>query len=558
MKLSASRIKTKFDIRNQTKNVSYSKNKQSLKDIKLKQKRDRYEMHKYWGKKPSNNLKCLIEKYTKEGDIVFDPFSGYGVFCCEAFILNRNIISNDLNPIANFLNHQLLEKGVNLTLLEKQWKKIKSEFEPYNNKWFEWNLENNSVQLISVLRDKNDIPIKAKYKNNGDRKAIEIDLSSDKVKKYLDYENKFEITDWYPINKLIRNSRISAKEGMTVADLFTKRTLACHARLLTLIEKHSKGKEKNLLKVAFTANLANCSKLVPPIKSRGAMAPGAWMTGFYVGETYLENNVLRYFENRLLKIKKGKRDYLNQFGNNGELNFNPIQYDNTFTILNDDAKYLSVKSETVDYIFTDPPYGDAVPYFEQSVIWNSWMKLIPKYENEIVISDSKQRQKNNSNFEKDINTAFSEIRRVLKPNKYFSLTYHSLSGLEWKSITNACIRNGFELVDFQWLVQKSFTPRQLNRLKSIKGDVLVTLKKCELPIDLSPQTDFDVKHKFTNSIRSWLEKEALDTNQIFLRIMKMVFIDKILIGEVDLLKLLTENFKFSETQKWLLHDKLTV
>lgn len=515
-------------------------------------------MHKYWGKKPSNNLKSLIEQYSEQGDTVLDPFSGYGVFCCEAFIVNRNIISNDLNPIANFLNQQLLEKDINLTLLEKQWKKIKSEFEPFNNKWFEWNLEDNSVQLISVLRNKNDFPIKAKYKNNGDRKATEIDLPSDKAKEYLDYENEFKISDWYPINKLIKNSRISAKEGMIVADLFTKRTLACHARLLTLIEKYSKGKEKDLLKVAFTANLANCSKLVPPIKSRGAMAPGAWMTGFYVGETYLENNVLRYFENRLSKVIKGKRDYLNQFGNNGGLNFNPTQYDNNFTILNDDAKCLSVKSETVDYVFTDPPYGGAVPYFEQSVIWNSWLKFNPTYKNEIVISDSKQRQKNNSNFEKDINAAFSEIRRVLKPNKYFSLTYHSLSGLEWKAITNACIKNGFELIDFQWLVQKSFTPRQINRLKSIKGDVLITLKKCELPIDLSLNADYDVSNKFINSIRSWLEKEALDTNQIFLRIMKMVFADKILIGEVDLLKLLTETFEFSETQKWLLHDKLTV
>ncbi len=515
-------------------------------------------MHKYWGKKPSNNLKCLIEKYSKEGDTVFDPFSGYGVFCCEAFILNRNIISNDLNPIANFLNEQLLEKDVNLTILEKQWKKIKSEFEPYNNKWFEWNLEGNSVQLISILRNKNDIPIKAKYKCNGDRKATEIDLPPDKVKEYIEYENKFEITDWYPQHKLIQNSRISAKEGMTVADLFTKRTLACHARLLALIEKYSKGKEKDILKVAFTANLANCSKLVPPIKSRGAMAPGAWMTGFYVGETYLENNVLRYFENRLSKVIKGKRDYLNQLGNNGEFNFNPTQNNNSFTILNDDAKSLSVKSETVDYVFTDPPYGDAVPYFEQSVIWNSWMNFVPQYESEIVISDSKQRQKNTSNFEEDINMAFSEIRRVLKPKKYFSLTYHSLSGLEWKAITNACIRNGFELVDFQWLVQKSFTPRQLNRLKSIKGDVLVTFKKCELPKELNLAPDSEVIQIFVNSITSWLEKETLDTNEIFLRIMKMVFSDKILIGEVDLLKLLTENFEFSETQKWLLHDELTV
>lgn len=515
-------------------------------------------MHKYWGKKPSNNLKRLIENYSKEGDTVFDPFSGYGVFCCEAFILNRNIISNDLNPIANFLNHQLLEKDVNLDLLESQWLEIKSAFEPFNEMWFEWNIDNNAVQLLSILRDNNDIPIRAKFKYNGDKKAKEIDLSFDQVEAFLEKEKTFEITDWYPKTELIQNSRISAKEGMTVADLFTKRTLACHARLLSLIDKYSEGNERELFKVAFTANLANCSKLVPPIKSRGPMAPGAWMTGFYIGETYLENNVLKYFENRLLKVIKGKKDYLRQFGNNRELNLFPIQYNNHFKILNDDAKSLSLKSETIDFIFTDPPYGDAVPYFEQSIIWNSWLQLDPEYDKEIVISDSKKRQKDNITFEEDIYKAFSEIRRVLKPNKYFSLTYHSLSGLEWKAITNACIRNGFELVNFQWLVQKSFTPRQLNRLKSIKGDVLVTFRKCQLPENLVPVSDYELTKIFIKKISAWLEKEALDTNEIFLRIMKMVFADQILIGEVDLLKILTANFAFSETKKWLLHDELSV
>ena len=52
------------------------------------------------------------------------------------------------------------------------------------------------------------------------------------------------------------------------------------------------------------------------------MAPGAWMTGFYIGDTYLENNVLTYFENRFSKLIKGKNDYLKQLGNVGELNFN--------------------------------------------------------------------------------------------------------------------------------------------------------------------------------------------------------------------------------------------
>lgn len=445
----------------------------------MKQKRDRYEMHKYWGKKPSSDLSVVIQKYSREGDTVLNPFSGYGVFCCEAFLLNRNVISNDLNPVANFLNDQLLEKDVDLDLLKKQWEKILVEFKPFVEKWFEWKVDNKVVQLSSVLRDKNDISIKAKYKFNGSRKAIEIELDSDSVKKFIEYENSQVIEDWYPTTLLVENSRISAKKGMHISDVFTKRTLSCHAKLLSLIEKYSSGKEQKLFKVAFTANLANCSRLVPPIKSRGDMAPGAWMTGFYTGETYLENNVLQYFENRLHKVIKGKLDYLSYFGVSGELDLNPIKYKNTFRTIRKDAKKLDIESESVDYIFTDPPYGDAVPYFEQSVIWNSWLNFTPDYDNEIVITDSKERKKNNAVYEQDINIAFSEIRRVLKTGKMFSLTYHSLSGLEWKAITNACIKNGFELIEYEWLVQKSFTPRQINRAKTIKGDVLVTLRKID-------------------------------------------------------------------------------
>jgi len=522
----------------------------------LKQKRDRYEMHKYWGKKPSSDLKELIDIYSNEEDMVLDPFSGYGVFGCEAFIMNRNVILSDLNPVANFLNTQLLQKNIDLELISKQWDKIKLEFEPFVEKWYEWNMNGEVVQLTTILRDDNSIPIGAKYRIKGQKSHPEIELDKIAVENYLNFENSQVIEDWYPETELIQNSRISAKQGMTVADLFTKRTLSCHAKLLSLIETHSSGAEKDLFKVAFTANLANCSKLVPPIKSRGAMAQGAWMTGFYIGATYLENNVLTYFENRFNKILNGKKDYLNQFSNPEELNFNQIQYSNTYKIFQNDAKKLDIKNEEIDYIFTDPPYGDAVPYFEQSIIWNSWLKLIPDYQNEIVISDSKIRNKNCKSFEEEIYEAFTEIRRVLKPNKYFSLTYHSLSGLEWKAITNACIKNGFELTDFKWLVQKSFTPRQINRLKSIKGDVLVTLKKSPIIDNIKLMTDIEVEELYIKHIGEWIESEPLDTNEIFLRMMKLIFSEKILINNVDLLKILTKNFKFTENQEWRLNDEL--
>ena len=340
-------------------------------------------MHKYWGKKPSKNLHRLIEKYTNEHDVVLDPFSGYGVFCAEAYIMNRNVISNDLNPIAKFINAQLLEECIDIDLLKKQWEVIRNEFEPYNSRWYKWEHEGQTVELVTVLRDKENNLLMGKFKKEGDRRFPEINITPLQSEKYLEFESNEEIVDWYPSSDLILNSRISAKKGMKVSDLFTKRTLACHARLLKLIEQHSTGKEQNLLKLTFTANLANCSKLLPPIKSRGPMSAGAWMTGFYIGENYLENNVLHYFENRLSKIIKGKEDYLKSLSDNRK---NYTRSDGKFSdyqLLQSDAKNLPLKDESIDYIFTDPPYGEAVPYFEQSVIWNTWLKFEPDYKNEI-------------------------------------------------------------------------------------------------------------------------------------------------------------------------------
>lgn len=518
----------------------------------MKQKRDRYEMHKYWGKKPSSDLKELIESFSKEGDTVLDPFSGYGVFCCEAFLLNRNVISNDLNPIANFINRQLLTKDINLKKLEKEWKSIKKEFTPFVNIWFGFQLGKEQVQLINVLRNNQDIPIKGRYRGLNDKTTTEVAFTREQIECFLEFERNQQISDWYPTVELIENSRISAKKGMSVADLFTKRTLACHARLLALIEQFSDGNEKEFIKLAFTANLANCSKLVPPINSRGDMSQGAWMTGFYIGETYLENNVLQYFENRFEKIIKGKKDYLSFFEHDI---FSNRKIESRYSVTQYDAKKIELESESIDYVFTDPPYGDAVPYFEQSIIWNSWLKLTPNYNGEIVISDSKLRDKDICSFEKEIDEAFSEIRRVLKQGGYFSLTYHSLSGLEWKAITNACIKNGFEMVDFKWLVQKAFTPRQINRSKSIKGDILITLEKAP-SITSTLLDESEIKALFVKHIEEWLSIEPLDTNEIFMRIMKIIFTQNIIIGNIDLLDILINNFGFNDTNKWMPNDKL--
>ncbi len=110
------------------------------------------------------------------------------------------------------------------------------------------------------------------------------------------------------------------------------------------------------------------------------------------------------------------------------------------------------------------------------------------------------------------------------------------------------------MVSFDWLVQKTFTPRQINRAKSIKGDVLVTFKKSTRAKSIV-LNDNQTEEFFKNEIAKWLSKEALDTNKIFLRMMRQILSQRIIIGSVDIYDVLIKNFHFNDNNNWILNDK---
>ena len=62
-----------------------------------------YGVHPYFTRRPANVVRDYIERYSREGDMVLDPFGGTGVTAIEAFLLGRTAIKNAVNPFANFI-----------------------------------------------------------------------------------------------------------------------------------------------------------------------------------------------------------------------------------------------------------------------------------------------------------------------------------------------------------------------------------------------------------------------------------------------------------------------
>ena len=67
-----------------------------------------HQLSPYIGKTKSSIAASLIARYSRKGDVVYDPFSGCGTVAFEAWLAGRNVIANDLSPYANVLTNAKL------------------------------------------------------------------------------------------------------------------------------------------------------------------------------------------------------------------------------------------------------------------------------------------------------------------------------------------------------------------------------------------------------------------------------------------------------------------
>ncbi|MBI4651604.1 DNA adenine methylase [Candidatus Desantisbacteria bacterium] len=67
-----------------------------------------HQISPYIGKMKSTMAHEIIATFTRENDVIYDPFCGSGTIAFEAWKLNRNIIANDLSIYAYVITHAKL------------------------------------------------------------------------------------------------------------------------------------------------------------------------------------------------------------------------------------------------------------------------------------------------------------------------------------------------------------------------------------------------------------------------------------------------------------------
>src|SRR4030042_6508612 len=87
--------------------------------------------HRYPAKFIPQIVSRLAEKYTKEGDLIVDPFGGCGTTLVESKAMGRPSIGVDINPVAVLITKAKITP-IDPIKIEKEFAELKSRIETYN------------------------------------------------------------------------------------------------------------------------------------------------------------------------------------------------------------------------------------------------------------------------------------------------------------------------------------------------------------------------------------------------------------------------------------------
>jgi len=423
-----------------------------------------YLVHKYWARKPANVVRKYIENYSNVGDIVFDPFCGSGITIGESLRLGRKSIGIDLSSLAIFISEGIINP-VDLEYFKKLFEEIRNDIRDDINDLYSTDCFKCGRKIIAkgCIREGPglEFPILSSIWYECEKCKLTLrhkPTKKDQLK--LQEIEKKDIELWYPDYKFPKGGifeQARREAGETYDRLFTKRNLLALAKIFNRIEKIKDCREKELLKLAFSSCLIQVSKLIPINLGRekaGIVPAATWsVQSFWCPPRFFEGNVFFYFETRFEKIKSAKEESNKILGKDvkrAKLFENLIEKNCNYMLLNQSSIDISseqIPSNSIDYVFTDPPYGEAIHYLELSAFFHVWLTRDSDSPNfELPFSDEIIIRKNNYEYyQKQLTAAFREVYRVLKPGKWLTVTFHSVKVKIFSTIIRAIVFSGFKL-----------------------------------------------------------------------------------------------------------------
>lgn len=134
-----------------------------------------------------------------------------------------------------------------------------------------------------------------------------------------------------------------------------------------------------------------------------------------------------------------------------------------------------IPDNTIDYVFTDPPFGGNLNYSELNFLWEDWLGVHTDDGDEAIICDT--QGKGLPEYQELMTQCFASYYRVLKPGRWMTVEFHNSKNAVWNSIQEALQRAGFIIADVRTLDKKQGSFKQVTTTSAVKQDLVISAYK---------------------------------------------------------------------------------
>lgn len=457
-----------------------------------------FNAHSYWTKQPVDVIKIFLDKYTQIGDVVLDPFCGSGMTGVACIQTNRKYLISDISPVCAHISKGYCNKFIKDNYQSTMNSLIDSISYLYKSKCpicgNEFNIDYTIVQ-DELESNKNlilkEIVGKCKHCNKKIRKFPD---SNDKTL-FLndDFKNHFYPTEHFFGNEPKRNY----KRGIfQVYQLYTNRNLSALSILLNGINNIHDITVRQQFLFAFSSILFNCSILsrYNPKYENTQIKMGT----FYIPKLIKENNVIESFKRKVCSIIKASDEIYKQ------------AYTHEGKVMVADATNLNhIADNSIDYIYTDPPYSDKISYSELNVVYESWVcNNTTDVSKEMIVS--KASNKSIEFYSTLFNSFMLESKRILREGKYITIIFHNSSLLHWKYFQDIISIDGLKPIlttEPERLISSSKTSTQYQTTNDSQCFLAFTFQKDSTYKTNSPQ---ELSNDEYSNLVATIRNEAID------------------------------------------------
>ncbi len=228
------------------------------------------------------------------------------------------------------------------------------------------------------------------------------------------------------------------KHGLSsTADFFSGRNLAMLTALRDAIDRERDDRVRDKLMFVFTAILPRASKRYQWSRQRPLNASNA---NYYIAPVFYEWNVLDLFARKVRAVSRSD-DEIRAERRRRRLEGTP---DSRYRERS--AARLDLADGSVDYVFTDPPFGSNIFYSDMNLFQEAWLGSVTDPSDEAVVDRGRKRGRRDvDRYERLLTEALQEAYRVLVPGGWLSLNFSNTSGALWALVQRAIINAGFVL-----------------------------------------------------------------------------------------------------------------